>query len=66
LHCAVTECYSPTYQGNHETSEACPLVDAARKWKTYKWSQKEKYKNHKNKINNGKKKQLKKSQMSRS
>jgi hypothetical protein len=31
------------------TSEACPLVDAARKWKNYKQSQKEKYKNHKNK-----------------
>jgi len=62
LHCAATECCLPTYQGNHETSEACPLVDAARKWKNYKQSQKEiNTKTIKTKINKGKKKELKKS-----
>jgi len=24
-HYAITECWTPTYQGNHETLEACPL-----------------------------------------
>jgi len=33
LHCTIAECCLPTYQGNHEISEAYPLVDAARKRK---------------------------------
>jgi len=36
LHRAITEYCLPIYQGNHEISEAYPLVDAARKWKNIK------------------------------
>jgi len=62
LHRAITECCLPTYQRNHEITEGYPLVDAARKWKNYKQSQKEKNtKTIKTKINKGKKKELKKS-----
>jgi hypothetical protein len=33
LRYAITECCSPIYLGNHDASEAHPLVDAGRKGK---------------------------------
>jgi len=34
LRYAITECCSPIYLGNHDASEAHPLVDAGRKRKS--------------------------------